>query len=29
MWYNYCEKFYIMNGGIDMKVYEYLKFGYV
>lgn len=27
-WYNYCEKFHIINGGIDMKAYEYLKPGH-
>ena len=27
-WYNYCEKNHIVNGGIDMKAYEYLKPGH-
>ncbi len=27
-WYNYCEKNHIINGGIDMKAYEYLKPGH-
>lgn len=27
-WYNYCEEFHIINGGIDMKAYEYLKPGH-